>query len=120
LPPDPLPFRATYAATKAYVVAFLQALAGELVGTGIQITVVLPGRVTTEFHTIQGMDIPKLPPTMTPTDLVEGALAGLKKGEVVCVPALEDASLLDQLWETQGSIVRSLGTKRGLAGRYAG
>lgn len=118
LPPNPLPFRATYAAAKAYVLAFSQALAGELTGTGVQITVVLPGRVSTEFFAVQGMDMAKLPPMMTPADLVQGALSGLRQGETVCVPALDDAQLLDRLWEFQGIIVRSAGMQPKLVSRY--
>jgi short-subunit dehydrogenase len=36
LPPGPLPFRATYAAAKAYLVTFTTALAAELAGTGVR------------------------------------------------------------------------------------
>jgi hypothetical protein len=34
-------------------------------------------------------------------DVVEACLAGLERGEVVCVPALEDPSLLAQIDESQ-------------------
>src|SRR5664280_1574882 len=46
----PLPMAATYAATKAFVVSFSQALHAELAGTGVSCTVVCPGPVHTEFH----------------------------------------------------------------------
>jgi short-subunit dehydrogenase len=118
IPPNPLPYRATYAAAKAYVIAFTQALAGELQGAGVRLTVVLPGRVATEFFTVQGMDMNQMPPMMSPEDLVEGALAGLDRGEVVCVPALEDETLIQHLAETQATIVRTAGMQPQLAQRY--
>lgn len=120
LPPDPLPHRATYAAAKAFMVTFTQALAGELVGTGVQVQVCLPGRVDTEFHTLQGIDTSKLPPMMTPDDIVTGALAGLAQGEIMCVPALADAALLDRLVEAQLAVFKAaaLQPKPTLAQRY--
>jgi NAD(P)-dependent dehydrogenase (short-subunit alcohol dehydrogenase family) len=62
--PNPLPNRATDAGTKAFMLAFTQALARELSGTGVKVQVCLPGRVETEFHTSQGIDITALPPMM--------------------------------------------------------
>jgi uncharacterized protein len=118
MPPNPLPHRATYAAAKAYVIAFTQALAGELQGSGVQVTVVLPGRVATEFFTVQGMDMSQMPPMMSPEDLVDGALAGLERGEVVCVPALEDEALVQRLADAQVTIVRSAAMQPKLAHRY--
>ena len=46
------------------MLAFTQALARELSGTGVKVQVCLPGRVETEFHTSQGIDITALPPMM--------------------------------------------------------
>jgi uncharacterized protein len=45
-----LPFMATYAASKAFVLNFTVALAGELVGTGVKISALCPGPVRTEFQ----------------------------------------------------------------------
>jgi len=120
LPPDPLPYRATYAAAKSFMVTFTQALAGELKGTGVQVEVCLPGRVDTEFHVVQGLDTSKLPPTMSAEDIVTGALAGLRRGEVVCVPALGDPALLERLVEAQLSVFRAavMQAKPALADRY--
>ncbi|MFI5014504.1 MAG: SDR family NAD(P)-dependent oxidoreductase [Hyphomicrobiales bacterium] len=122
LPPEPLPHRATYAAAKAFMVTFTQALAGELSGTGVRVQVCLPGRVDTEFHTLQGLDTSKLPPMMTADDIVTGALAGLARGEVMCVPALADAALLDRLAEMQLAVFRAaaMRPKPALAERYRG
>lgn len=45
----PIPRMAIYAATKAYVTSFTEALRAELRGTGVTVTMVCPGPVDTEF-----------------------------------------------------------------------
>lgn len=45
----PLPSFAVYAATKAYVSSFSEALHAELKGTGVSVTALCPGPVSTEF-----------------------------------------------------------------------
>jgi hypothetical protein len=98
-----LPKRATYAAANAYINTFTQLLHSELEGTGLQVQVLCPGVVSTEFHTRVGTDSNRFPAAivMRPEDLVSASLAGLKLGEVICVPALEDVSLLTQIQESE-------------------
>src|SRR5262249_25229675 len=48
----PLPQMAVYAATKACVTSFSEALRVELRGTGVTVTTLCPGPVNTEFFTI--------------------------------------------------------------------
>jgi uncharacterized protein len=55
-PPGPLPYRATYAAAKAYLVTFTTALAAELDATGVRAQVCCPGPVATGFHHGTGID----------------------------------------------------------------
>jgi uncharacterized protein len=123
IPADPLPHRATYAAAKSFMVTFTQTLAGELAGTGVRAMVCCPGVVKTEFHEVQGMDLSHVP-RMSSEDIVTATLAGLELGEVVCVPALEDASLVDKVGETQRALLggASVGGRGGpgpqLATRY--
>lgn len=50
----PQPYFAVYAATKAYVLSFSRALAGELKQKKIYVTAVCPGPVKTEFFQISG------------------------------------------------------------------
>jgi hypothetical protein len=49
--------------------------------------------------------------------VVTAALAGLKLGEVVCVPALADPSLIGNVSQAEVSLYRSAVTS-GLANRY--
>lgn len=58
---SPTPGAATYAATKAYVVSFSRALHAELAGTGVDVTVSLPGFTRTEFHQRSGSDPSGIP-----------------------------------------------------------
>ena len=99
----PLPKRATYAATKAYINAFTQILQTELEGTGVRVQALCPGIVRTEFHQRMGMDPRQFPPAlvMKPEDLVAASLAGLDLGEVICVPTLDDPAHLAGLQESE-------------------
>jgi uncharacterized protein len=56
-PASQMPRRAVYAGTLAYQVALSQTLHAELEGTGVNVHVVCPGIVATEFHEVQGMDV---------------------------------------------------------------
>lgn len=80
----------TYAAHKRWQVEFTQALAGQLAGTGVTATVVLPGLVRTHFH-----DSPELAHMreeypdqawLDPEDVVAGALAAVRRGQTVVTP----------------------------------
>lgn len=48
----PIPKLSVYAATKAYVTSFTEALRAELRGSGVRVTVLCPGPVPTEFGTV--------------------------------------------------------------------
>jgi short-subunit dehydrogenase len=114
-----LPKRATYAGTKSFVITFTQLLQSELEGTGIQVQALCPGVVRTEFHERVGMDPSRFPPQwiMKADDLVEASLTGLKLGEVICIPALEDADILNQLQEDQRRLFETSATGK-VATRY--
>jgi short-subunit dehydrogenase len=119
LPPQPLPHRATYAAAKAYMVTFTQALAHELDGTGVRLQVLCPGLVKTEFHEVAGFDRAQVPfPPMEPEEVVDASLTGLELGEVICVPGLEDLELLDNAAERQRALFQAAAAGP-LADRYA-
>jgi short-subunit dehydrogenase len=118
LPPSPLPPRAVYAGAKAFILAFTQALAGEIKGTGVRVQVCIPGRIKTDFHAVQGLDTSKLPPAMSVVDVVTASLTALARDEIVCIPGLTDPKLWDALTDTQLTVFRSAAMQSVCAERY--
>jgi uncharacterized protein len=53
---QPLPYEATYGASKAFAISFMEALWMELHDTGVKVTVVNPGPVKTEWQSVAGYD----------------------------------------------------------------
>ncbi len=103
-----LPKRANYAATKAYVNTFTQILAQELEGTGVRVQALCPGVVFTEFHMRQGIDPKRFPPeiVMPAEDVVRASLEALDRGEVFCVPALDDVQHLATIDESHRALLQ--------------
>ncbi len=56
-----VPYMATYAATKAFVLSFTEALSGEVAGSGVKISALCPGPVRTEFQAVAKNEHGKLP-----------------------------------------------------------
>jgi hypothetical protein len=56
---QPMPYFAVYAASKAFVLSFSEALAQELRDSGVCVTAVAPGFVTTEFTAVAGSQAPE-------------------------------------------------------------
>ncbi|TGP39574.1 SDR family oxidoreductase [bacterium M00.F.Ca.ET.228.01.1.1] len=59
---QPLPHMATYAATKAFVLSFSEALQFELAGTGVHVMAACPGPTATSFFD-------EIPVNLTPSDM---------------------------------------------------
>jgi short-subunit dehydrogenase len=110
-----MPRRAVYAGSLAHLVAMSQTLSAELEGTGVQVQVLCPGVVATEFHTRQGLDM-SVVPRMSAEDVVTAGLRGLELGEVVTAPGVEDAGLLDAVFAAD--LAAFCGQSPRLASRY--
>jgi short-subunit dehydrogenase len=110
-----MPRRAVYAGALALLVALSQTLNAELEDTGVQVQVLCPGIVATEFHERQGMDMSAVP-RMSADDVVTAALRGLELGEVVCAPGVEDTALLDAVF--RADLAAFAGQSPDLAARY--
>ncbi|WP_337880262.1 SDR family NAD(P)-dependent oxidoreductase [Rheinheimera sp.] len=91
----PEKFNGSYSASKSFVLVLTQALAGELALHGVQIQAVLPGFTRTELFERAGIDISVIPPDMlmNASELVEAALIGFERGELVTIPSLVDLAL---------------------------
>jgi len=82
---QPVPFMATYAATKAFVLSFSEALWEENRPHGIQVMALCPGVTDTNFFQASRMDRPPARVSQTPEQVVDTALRALKrrKGSVI-------------------------------------
>lgn len=118
IPANPLPYRATYAGGKSFALTFTQALAGELPDSGVRFQALLPGVVTTEFHDSLKVDRQRLATmSMTPDEVVSASMLALERGELICVPGLEDPAVFDQLTAAQRAVMQG-GNRPELAQRY--
>jgi uncharacterized protein len=59
---QPIPYEATYSASKAFARTFSDALAGELRDSGVRVLCVNPGPVPTEWQEVAGYEPGHLPP----------------------------------------------------------
>lgn len=87
-----------YGGTKAFVLSLSQSMHHELAGKGVRIQAVLPGATATDFWSEAGNPVENLPQeiVMPAEEMVDAALAGLAKGEVVTIPGLHDAAQWDR------------------------
>lgn len=75
----PLPYMAEYAATKAFLISFSEALATEVRSSGIQIQACCPGQTETEFHKTAGFQ-PESPfRTQSAQEVVLASLKALNR-----------------------------------------
>lgn len=79
---QPLPFMATYAATKAFVTTFTEALAEENRPHGIRFLNLCPGPTESNFFNASDIENPvTIKGMQKPEEVVEAALKGLEKGK---------------------------------------
>jgi len=87
----PIPLSAVYAATKAYVTSFSEALRAELYGTGVSVCALCPGPVVTEFQQVakrEGVQ-PNIGPqflVVTVEQVVRDALAAVETERPLVIP----------------------------------
>jgi len=93
---QPMPYSAGYAAAKAYVLSFSEAIHQEVRGHGVTVTALAPGPVETDFWQIAGWETSggksferAVPGTLiSPAQAARAAVEGLERGERVVVPGL--------------------------------
>ncbi len=88
-------FSAVYPATKAYVLAFSEALNVELGAKGVRVQAVLPGITRTPIWTEEQLAGVPADMVMDVDDMVDAALRGLDLGEMITIPALPDKADFD-------------------------
>lgn len=88
---QPVPYMAVYAATKAYVLSFTEALGEELSGSGVRVMALCPGYTATEFQQVAG-ERPRgsKRPMMSPVECVRIGLRDYEAGKRVSVTGLSN------------------------------
>jgi short-subunit dehydrogenase len=86
----PTPYMAVYGATKAFVISYSEALGLELSGSGVTVTALCPGPVTTDIYALAapGVVRRRVPSEMSAQDVARIGLAGAAQGRSVVVPGV--------------------------------
>jgi short-subunit dehydrogenase len=102
-----------YGGSKAFVTAFSQSLHHELAAKGLRVQAVLPGATATEFWERGGLAIEHLPKewVMSAEALVDAALVGFDRGELITVPSLHDEAPLKAYEAARQAMLGQLSSK---------
>ncbi len=105
------PETATYGASKAYVIAFSEALGQRLKGSGVTVSALCPGFTHTEFHERASVDLSHLPDWMwlDVDHVVSVGLADARAGKLLSVPSLRYKALAGVARVAPRRLVRRLG-----------
>jgi short-subunit dehydrogenase len=118
---QPAPFNATYAATKAFVNSFTQAVSEELRGSGVRLQLLCPGFTRTEFQEVAGFSTETIPDVawMTAEAVVDASLEALRRGDLVVIPGRGNKMLGAVFRAMPASLARRVGAamlRRSLTG----
>jgi len=113
---QPVPFNATYAATKAFVLNLSEALHEEAKQHGVTVTCLCPGPVRTEFQHVAGIDGERMRgrallqymARTTAHDVVEAALRAMDAGRAVAIPGMVNAAIVETARTAPRFLVRRL------------
>jgi uncharacterized protein len=86
---QPIPYESVYAATKAFVISFTDALHTELRGSGVRVLAVNPGPVPTEWQQVAGYEpgrVGVVPGRIPAARVVGEALAAYDRGRRTVIP----------------------------------
>ena len=89
----PVPYQATYAASKAFVLSLTKALAYETMGTGVRVSVVTPVVVATRLHAKAGSQNSRylyLFPALTPEQVAKTAYRRFSRGWSTSLPGFSN------------------------------
>jgi short-subunit dehydrogenase len=90
---QPVPLFATYAATKAFVISFSEALAEELAPKGIRVLALCPGVTQTDFQRVADVDTSSTP-SATAEEVAAFALRSLDARRRVAIHGARNALLV--------------------------
>lgn len=100
-------FDGAYSGSKMYLLNLTLGLASKAKDSGVRFQAVLPGPTNTDMWARGSVPASVVPPEriMEPEDLVEAALMGLDRGEVVTAPTIDD----EAAWQAYEAARRALG-----------
>lgn len=98
--------RGIYAATKSYVLTLSQSLSAELFTKGVYIQAVLPAATRTELYGRAGGDIAYVPDVMEVDDMVDAALIGFDRKELVTIPPVTNVQTWDAFEQARGTLAQ--------------
>lgn len=106
-----------YGATKAFVLFLSQGLSLELSPQGVYVQAVLPAATRTEIWDRAGIDINTLTDIMEVGDMVDAALVGFDRREVVTIPPLHEGERWDALQAARQGLLAQI-RQSAVAQRY--
>ena len=104
---QPVPFMATYAATKAFVLSFSEALSEESRPLGIKVMALCPGVTDTNFFEAAKIQRPPARIVQTPEAVVDTALRALARGKSSVISGWTNFMMV----ESERLVPRSLVTR---------
>ena len=87
---QPLSYLSAYAASKAYVISFGEALWGEYQNRGVRILTICPGATETGFQKRAGDSLPHVTAPATPEAVVQVGLDAFDRGKATIVEGLKN------------------------------
>ncbi|MEM7276189.1 MAG: SDR family oxidoreductase [Actinomycetota bacterium] len=107
----PSPRTATYAANKAFVTSFSEAVHAELGPHGVVVTCLCPGLTRTEFQDRAEYDASGIPDALwqSAEEVAEAGLRGLAAGKAIVVPGSHNKALRAAMQAAPSSLVRRIG-----------
>ncbi len=83
---QPIPYLATYSATKAFVLSFSESLWGEYREHGLTVLALCPGNTSTNFADVANADVTRMTKAESPETVVEAGLKAFLKGRNHVIP----------------------------------
>lgn len=111
---QPGPLMALYYASKAFVLSFSEAIANELHGTGVTVTVLCPGPTLTDFQRrakMEDSNLVKRLGAMDAASVAEAGYRGLMGGKTLVIPGVRNRMLAESVRFAPRKLVTNIARK---------